>query len=159
MRVRTAKSQDVELIIPVFMDYEKASEEYLSEKYKSMRNKKKPLNKYIRLSFEKEISQKNAKFLVMEDQNKIVGYIFGEIRDDTHPLYKLPKTGELNDIAVLNEFQGKGIASKLWNELQKWFIEKNCKMITLGVNINNSAQNIYEKWGFEKFYFRMIKKL
>lgn len=159
MKVRTAKIEDIELIIPVFMDYEKASEGYLSRKYRSMRNKKKPLKKHIKLAFEKDIQQKNGKFLVMEDQGRILGYIFGEIRDDRHPLFKRPKTGELNDIAVLKEHQGKGIASKLWNELQDWFIKKDCEMITLSVNINNSAQEIYKRWGFEKFYLRMIKKL
>jgi ribosomal protein S18 acetylase RimI-like enzyme len=159
MKVRTAKISDIESIIPVFMDYEKASEGYLSEEYKSMRNKKKPLKKHIKLAFDKDIQQKNGKFLVVEDEDKIVGYIFGEVRDDSHPLFKRPKTGEFNDLAVLKSYQGKGIASKLWNELENWFVKKNCEMVTLSVNINNSAQEIYAKWGFEKFYLRMIKKL
>ena len=34
MKIRTAKIQDIESIIPVFMDYEKASEGYLSKEYK-----------------------------------------------------------------------------------------------------------------------------
>jgi hypothetical protein len=40
MKIRVAKIQDIEKIIPIFMDYEKASEDYLSNKYKSLRNKK-----------------------------------------------------------------------------------------------------------------------
>ena len=159
MRIRTAKLKDIDSIIPVFMDYEKASESYLSKEYKSMRNKKKPLKKHIKLAFEKDIKKKNSKFLVIEDEGKIVGYIFGEIRDDSHPLFKRPKTGELNDIAVLNAYKGQGIASKLWKELLNWFIEKKCEMITLSVNFNNKAQKAYKKWGFDVFYLRMIKKL
>lgn len=159
MKIRAAKIQDIEKIIPIFLDYERASEDYLSNKYKSLRNKKKPLKKYIKKAFERDIKQKNSKFLVLETDNNIVGYIFGEIRDDTHPLFKRPKTGEFNDLAVLKEYQGKGIASKLWKELEKWFIQKNCEMISLSVNINNPAQEIYTKWGFEKFYLRMIKKI
>ena len=159
MKIRTAKLNDIDSIIPIFMDYEKASEGYLSEKYRSMRNKKKPLKKHIKLAFEKDIKKKNSKFLVMEDDGKIVGYIFGEIRDDSHPLFEIPKTGEFSDIAVLKKYQGKGIASRLWDELQNWFIKNKCKMITLSVNSNNNAQKIYRRWGFDVFYLRMIKKL
>ena len=159
MRIRAARIQDIDSIIPVVMDYEKASESYLADKYKSMRDKKKPLKKHIKLAFEKDIQKKNAKFLVIEDGNKIIGYIFGEVRDDSHPLYKRPKTGELNDIAVLNKYQGKGVASRLWKELQKWFIRKKCRMVTLSVNSNNKAREIYKRWGFDVFYLRMIKKI
>ena len=95
----------------------------------------------------------------MEDNGKIVGYIFGEILENSHPLFKKPKTGELSDLAVLKTYQGKGIAGKLWKELLVWFVKKKCKMVTLSVNSNNSAQEIYKKWGFDVFYFRMIKKI
>lgn len=124
-----------------------------------MRNKKKPLEKHIKLSFKRDILKKNSKFLVMEDEGKLIGYIFGEIRDDSHPLFKVPKSGELNDLAVLKEYQGKKIASQLWKKLLEWFVRNNCKIITLSVNYNNQAREIYENWGFEKFYLRMIKKL
>ena len=104
MKIRKAKLKDIDLIIPVFEDYEEASLDYLPQKYKSLRNKKKPLKKHIRLNYKKDITKKNSIFLVAEEDNKIVGYIFWEIRDDSHPLYDMPKTGEFNDIAVLNEY-------------------------------------------------------
>jgi len=157
--MRVAKVKDIEQIIPVFLEYEKASEKYLARKYKSMRNKKKPLQTKIRLALKNNIEQKNSRFLVFEDDGKIVGYIFGEIRDDSHALYKSPKTGELNDIAVLKIYQGKGVASNLWTELLSWFTKKKCEMVTLSVNSNNQAQEIYKKWGFDLFYLRMIKKI
>jgi len=124
MQIRIAQPRDVNKIIPVFKDYEKASVSYLPKKYKSMRNKKKPLNKHIKIALLKDIKQKNSRFLIMEDNKKIVGYIFGEIRKDKHPLFKRPKTGELNDIAVLKTYQGTGIAGKLWKELLNWFEKK-----------------------------------
>ena len=159
MKIRIARIKDIKQIILVFREYEKASLEYLPKKYKCMRNKKKPLNKCIILAFNKLIEKKNSKFLVFEKNNKIVGYIFGEIRDDSHPLFNRPKTGELNDIAVLKKYQGKNIASELWEELLAWFVKNKCEMITLSVNSNNQAQEIYKKWGFEVFYLRMIKKI
>jgi ribosomal protein S18 acetylase RimI-like enzyme len=159
MKIRTAKIEDINQIIIVFKEYEKASIGYLSTEYKCMRNKKKPLEKHIKLALKKDIKQKNSKYLVMEDNNKVVGYIFGEIRDDSHPLYNRPKTGELNDLAVLKEYQGKSISTKLWKSLLIWFKENKCEMVTLSVNCNNKAQEIYKKWDFELFYLRMIKKI
>jgi len=47
----------------------------------------------------------------------------------------------------------------LWKELLAWFNKKNCKFVSLSVNANNNARKIYQKWGFEIFYLRMIKKL
>ena len=159
MKIRTAKIEDIDQIMLVFKDYDESSIGYLPTKYKLMRNKKKPVKKHIKLALEKDIKQKNSKYLVMKDENKIIGYIFGEIRDDSHPLYNRPKTGELNDIAVLKEHQGKGISTKLWEELLAWFKKNNCEMVTLSVNCNNKAQEIYKKWGFDLFYLRMIKKI
>ena len=159
MKIRKARIEDVDLIIPVFKEYELASESYLPDKYKCIRNKRKPLKKHIKIALEKDITKKNSKFLVMEHNNMIVGYIFGEIRENKHPLFKEPKTGEVSDLAVLNEYQGKGIAGKLWRELENWFIKNKCEFISLSVNSNNTAQEIYKKWGFELFYLRMIKKL
>ncbi|MFT4309212.1 MAG: N-acetyltransferase family protein [Candidatus Woesearchaeota archaeon] len=159
MRIRKAKTEDIDQIIRVFKDYEKASISYLPKKYKVMRRKKKPINKHIRLALTIDIEKKSSRFLVMEDNNTIVGYILGEIRDDNHPLFNRPKTGEFSDIAVLKEYQGRGIASKLYYKLEEWFINNKCEMITLSVNKNNPAKNIYENWGFESFYMRMIKKI
>ncbi len=159
MRIRTAKIKDIDSLIPVFLEYEQDSVGYLPGKYKCMRNKKAPLMKHIKLAFKKYIKQKNSLFLVAEEEGKILGYIFGEIRDDKHPLFKLPKTGELNDIAVLRTCRGKRISGRLWKELLAWFIKNKCKIITLSVNSNNQAKEIYKHWGFDVFYFRMIKKL
>jgi len=159
MKVRKATIEDVELIVPVFMDCEKENESYLSTKYKSMRNKKKPLLKYVKIALKADIEKKGSRFLLMEDNGAVVGYIFGEVRDDRHPLFERPKTAELSDIAVLGKYRKQGVAARLYKELESWFVKKGCRMITLSVNFNNTAQEMYKKWGFEKFYLRMIKKL
>jgi ribosomal protein S18 acetylase RimI-like enzyme len=160
MIVRKAKISDIEKLIPVFMDYEKASINYLPKKYKSMRNKKTPLKTNIKKSFISNFRKKNSLFLVAEDDNKILGYIFGEIRDDSHPLFNYPKSGELNDIAVLKKYRNKSISTKLWNKLLNWFKYNNCEIVTLSVNFYNfKSQQVYKHWGFDPFYYRMIKKL
>ncbi|MEK6845490.1 MAG: GNAT family N-acetyltransferase, partial [Nanoarchaeota archaeon] len=147
MHIRKAKIKDIEQIMLVFKDYEKASVGYLPAKYKSLRNKKKPFKKHLRKALAKDIRQRNACLLVAEEGGKVLGFIFGEIRDDKNLLFNRPKTGELYNLAVLKTHQGKGIASMLWKGLRAWFAEKKCKMITLSVNSNNrNAQEIYKRW-------------
>jgi GNAT superfamily N-acetyltransferase len=159
MKIRRAKLEDIDSIIPVFLDYEESSMKYLAKKYKAMRDKKNPLLKHIKKALEEDIVKKNGRYLIMEHEKRIIGYIFGEIREDKHPLFKRPKTGEFSDIAVKKEYQGQGISSLLYKELEEWFIKRKCEMITLNVNINNDAKKIYERWGYEPYYLRMIKKL
>ena len=159
MQVRKARIKDIEQIKTVFMEYEEASVNYIPKKYQYLRKKKGPLNQKIKLALTKDIKEKDSLFLVAEENHKVVGYIFGKIRDDKHPLFNPPKTGELDTVAVLKSHQGKGISSKLWKELLKWFAKKKCVFITLSVNSNNPAQEIYKKWGFELFYLRMIRKV
>lgn len=158
MKIRKATIKDIEGIKLVYEDYEKASRSYLPKKYLGLRNKKKPIQKNLIKSLSQDIKRKDGLFLVAEHDGMIVGYIYGMIRPDDHVYFKPAKTGELNDIAVKEEFRGRGISSKLWNELHKWFKIKKCKLITLGTNSNNTAQEIYKKWGFEVFYLRMIRE-
>lgn len=159
MHIRKAKIIDIKQIQKVFMEYEKASVGYLPEKYKSLRNKRKPFDKHLKKALVKDIRQKNACLLVAEEKSKICGFIFGEIKEDKNMLFKRPKTGELYNLAVLKSHQGKSISSLLWKELRKWFVQQKCVFITLSVNSNNPAQEIYQKWGFELFYLKMIRKV
>lgn len=159
MAVRPARLEDITKIIPVFVEYERASVSYLPEEYRALRRKREPLEEHIARALERDIAREESRFLVYEDEGVIVGYAYGTIRDDEHPLYDPPRTGEFSDLAVLTSHQGRGIASALWKELLDWFREERCELVTLSVNANNAARAIYEKWGFEEFYVRMIKKL
>lgn len=157
--IRKATIKDIENIIPVFLEYENMSERYLDKKYKSMRNKKKPLLSHMKKELEKDIKKENSLFLIAEEEKEIIGYAAGELRNDASILYDMPKTGELSDLAVLKKHQRKGVATKLCKELLSWFKRKKCVMVTLSVNVNNDAQQLYSKLGFDKFYLRMIKKI
>ncbi|MFT4307771.1 MAG: N-acetyltransferase family protein [Candidatus Woesearchaeota archaeon] len=159
MAVRPARSEDIARIIPIVMEYERESASYLSEEYRAIRRTKEPLDEHLARSLENEIVRADARFLVYEDGGSIVGYAHGMIRDDTHMVYDRPRSGEFSELAVLPSHRGRGIASALWDELLDWFREEDCAFVTLSVNANNRARAIYEKWGFDEFYVRMIKKL
>ncbi|MEP6949038.1 MAG: GNAT family N-acetyltransferase [Ginsengibacter sp.] len=61
------------------------------------------------------------------DTNNVVGFIIGSIETDDD--FVLNKLGKLEDWFVEPQLRGKGIGIKLYNELEKWFVEKRCKQV------------------------------
>lgn len=57
----------------------------------------------------------------------VVGFIIGSIETDNSLV--LSKIGKFEDWFVEQQFRGQGIGIKLYNELEKWFIEKGCKQV------------------------------
>lgn len=77
--------------------------------------------------------------------NKIVGFT------QLYPSYStvsLEKLMILNDLFVLEEYRGKGIATQLLNKAKKHCVKKNYKGLALETATNNPARKLYEreKW-------------
>jgi ribosomal protein S18 acetylase RimI-like enzyme len=60
-------------------------------------------------------------------ENRIVGFIIGSIMRDEELV--LNPVGQFEDWFLENEYRGKGIGMKLYEELEKWFRQKGCKQI------------------------------
>src|SRR3989338_6377336 len=99
----------------------------------------------------KNETKKFHNYIVAEDNKKIVGIV-------TWAMHGLPKHQlcELDRIAVLPEYRGKGIAKELFHELvkdAKLFYEKHNsklrKLYLLTHNDNVRAHNLYEKLGLK----------
>lgn len=56
----------------------------------------------------------------------------------------------LNDLFVSENFRGTGVGEALLNKAKKFAISENAKGLTLETAIDNPAQKLYEKVGFEK---------
>ena len=100
--------------------------------------------------FESEI-KKFHHYIVAEEEGKIIGIV-------TWLMHGLPKhqLAELDRIAVVPEFRGKGISKELFNALvkdSKEFFEKNGsklrKLYLLTHADNLRAHKFYEKLGFK----------
>lgn len=100
--------------------------------------------------FKNEI-KKNNQYIVVEENGKIIGIV-------TWIVHGLPKHQlcELDRIAVLPEYRGKGVAHKLFNALSKdakAFYKKNKsklrKLYLLTHADNIRAHKFYEKLGFK----------
>lgn len=80
-------------------------------------------------------------FLVIEENNLIIGYIIGVVRKRSE--------GHIVSIAVDPSYRCKGYGSKLMLELIKRFKSSKVKIIKLEVDSkNNIAKKFYERFGF-----------
>lgn len=82
--------------------------------------------------------------LVMEDDNKIIGFIDYMITFNS---------STISQIAICKEYRQKGLASKLLDAMEESFIksgEEKVEFVTLEVRVSNiAAQNLYKKHGYE----------
>lgn len=82
-------------------------------------------------------------FLVIEYENKIVGYVAGIVRKDNY--------GHMVSLCVHPTYRRKGFGTKLVNVLEKSFTEKfNICRYRLEVRTSNvAAVNLYKKLGYQ----------
>ena len=97
-------------------------------------------------SFEEELKNILATYLVAKINNKVIGYIgMWFVMDECH----------ITNIAVLGEYRKQGIASKLINEMLKLCKEHQTTYIKLEVRSSNlPAQKLYSKFGFTEEVIR-----
>lgn len=80
-------------------------------------------------------------FLVIEENNLVVGYIIG--------IVKKKSEGHIISVAIDPSYRHKGYGSKLMLELIKYFKSSGVKIIKLEVDSkNNIAKKFYEYFGF-----------
>lgn len=107
--------------------------------------------KYLKNEWKKYCSGSS---LVAEENGKIVGYI-SIIFTDNYDRF----TPFVYSIAVTNDYQSKGVGSKLVDAACTALKEKGYSNVELTVLIKNErAANFYEKNGFSKIKFLMEKK-
>ena len=113
-----------------------------------------------RKKLKKRIRSKSNIFFVMEDDNKIVGFIDGNVPDDEW-WYK-EKVAYINHLCVDSSYRKKDVATKLMSEFEKVAKEIGAKDIRLLAFPNNKpAVSFYKKNGFTEYsiyYNKVIKK-
>lgn len=89
--------------------------------------------------------QDNSTVFVAEDKDKLVGYIIaigGTVKRTQHTVGLV--------IGILSEYRGKGIGSKLFNNITNWAEKHNLSRLELTVVKDNLAGvKLYKKHGFE----------
>jgi len=97
-----------------------------------------------RNSIERILSEKSSVFFVAESEEKLVGFIAAigsDLKRNRHSAYLV--------LGILEEYQGQGIASKLFNQVFEWAKEVEITRLELTVIKDNiKAFNLYRKMGF-----------
>lgn len=93
-----------------------------------------------------------ATFLVAEDDDKVVGYIMCRI-ETRLPNFKIistTKKGHVISIAVLPQYQHRGVGCALMQEAMRSMLVYNAKECFLEVRVSNTlAVDLYRKVGFK----------
>ncbi len=108
----------------------------------------------------RKLASPNAFLFVALHNQKPIGYVFGWIERKSKNYWKIWKQGYICDIFVREEFRRKGAGSALLERAEKWFRERNVKMITAEIYAGNSVSlNFHRARDFEEYYVVMRKFL
>lgn len=90
------------------------------------------------------LSEQNSNIFVAEVEDRLVGYITvlgGNVQRNRHRAYLV--------LGVHEDYQGQGVATKLFNNVFDWAKEVGITRLELTVIKNNTkAFNLYKKMGF-----------
>lgn len=88
--------------------------------------------------FFKSVGSDTGVTLVALDDDTVVGYAAAEIRDQP-PFYKIKKAGVVWGLMVAEEHRGRGIATRLLEEIKTWFARYDIRYFTLYTAVTNEA--------------------
>ena len=101
----------------------------------------------VKNMYENYVNDLDKCLLVAEDNNIIVGYLYGKIieSDDTSN----SNAALLDALYIDHDYRKKGIGNNLIDAFKKWSNNKGVEKILVNVWTNNTiAQKLYEKNGF-----------
>ena len=91
----------------------------------------------------------NKEIFVARFENEIVAYVTTKIVEKTNPSMRYRKQISIEAICVDENFRGKGIGTKLLENVKEFGKQNGCTDMYLTVNEENeNAINLYEKFGF-----------
>ena len=93
----------------------------------------------------KNMSGENGLTLLIDDDNKIGGFLSAE-----RGCYNRIRHSAYIVVGMLKEYRGKHLGTKMFEELEKWAISNNVTRLELSVVCTNkSALSLYKKMGFK----------
>lgn len=103
-------------------------------------------NPWPRYFFEKDLESGNTVAFVVENDGQVVGYALGSCIDvELH----------IANIAVAEDFQRKGLGSRMLAGMEKVAVERGCGFAYLEVRTTNvEAINMYRKKSYDILYTR-----
>lgn len=106
------------------------------------------------------IANDNSKRIYIARNERIAGFISGEIMSCFLPISKIKEVGYISGAFVLPEYRDKGILKKLESMLIGFFVSKNLSYIELNILSKNIlAKETWSKLGYSTFREQMRKRI
>lgn len=155
-RIRKAKLGDIESLTKMFLEFNNF-EEALDPEFKELDLRR--INGF-RKHVERGIKGIEGKsILVAEKKEGIIGLIYCETKERPN-VFKVKRTGFVNDLFVLPKHRKQGIGKLLMKEAEKEFRKRKLGYACLTVLSNNkSALKAYKAIGFKEAKKEMRKKI
>lgn len=138
--IREATEQDAKRLAELIKHVENKSDFLMYESGERVLTEEKQRKMIQSLS-----AQSNSVIMVAEEEGQLIGYLLvigGEAKRTQHRAYLV--------IGIDPAYQGKGVGSKLFNELENWAGEHAIHRLELTVVADNVADlRLYKKFGFE----------
>ncbi len=114
--------------------------------------KKLPDAPEIFLQYVEELMESaDALVLVAAGDKGVMGYCISKVGEKP-PVYADVRYGLIDNLAVAEEYQRKGVGEQLFQESVNWFKEKGLSRIELEVAVfNPKSVNFWKKMGFKTF--------
>ncbi|MCK4918312.1 MAG: GNAT family N-acetyltransferase [Candidatus Pacebacteria bacterium] len=153
MKIRKAKKEDILSILKLvekMVDFHYAIDK-IYKPYKEY----KELEKY----FKSLINTKDNILVVVENENKIIGFLEGGIEKASNDVM-FDKIGTINNIFIEEKFRNKGIAKKLLKYIFEYFKSKNIEYIQISTDARNKVgKEFWKKNNFFEYQIKMLRKL
>lgn len=153
MEIRKAKKEDILFILKLIekmVDYH-CDIDKIYKPYKEYKD----LEKYLKSL----INIKNSVLIVVENENKIIGFLEGGIEDTSNEM-NFDKIGIIDNIFIEEKFRNKGIAKKLLKYIFEYFKSENIEYIQINTDARNKiGREFWKKNNFFEYQIKMLRKL
>ena len=144
MQIREAKLSDFDQIIHILKDHFVHDSQFAP-----ITNNNYPDTDDGKEELAKAIVRDDNIALVIEDNDKILGYLTGAVRDRSWR--EQTKVAELDGLYLSEDIRNQGWGSKLIDRFKQFARDNNAKALKVMTNYNNSiARSFYEKNGFQE---------
>jgi|GEM_PF-1310845 len=160
IHIRTAIPSDIDALYPLFLELVETEDAILrtsAPKLMKARRRRRNFEECAKRKLREEIEQKQSLFLVALENNTIIGYGFGAYELRKEAMFHDHRRGFVYTLIVKKEFRGRGIASKLHNQLLAWLKKKKCDVIFIGLFQGNFSHDIYKNWGYRDCNIDMVR--
>lgn len=148
------KKQLMQLLTGFYIDHKQKTFSKKLQSFEEYKDK----NNVIEATAIDYLSDKKYLVYVAEQNNELLGYIYGEVKHKLHK--KLDKEGYIQDWFVKEGYRNKNIGRMLFEALVNNFKKLRCTHLATDTFVENKiAMAIYHQFGFEDKLLTMIKKL